>query len=679
MSAHGNAARAGQRSGRAETTGPRLVFLALLVAILLVVLLGRLWFLQVMAADRYVNLAEGNSVRTITTQAPRGNVYDRSGELLVGNRYALVVSVQPREMGKRTDEILGELARLLDVEVKEIRQRVEESRVSALRPKPVAVDVPEDIAFYLHENRGNRFPGVYVETLPRRTHPQGDVASHVLGYVGEVTGEELDQPEFRGYRPGDLVGRAGVERSYESVLRGEEGVRRLEVNASNEVVGTLEETLPTPGSDVRLTLDAEAQKLAEDALSEGIERARRTRDREQGEHRGGTFEAPAGAVVVLDPDNGAVVAMASYPDYDPAAFVGGISSEEWKALSDPEGAFPLINRAVAATYPPGSVFKIVSAAAALQHGFMNPGDRLDCPARWEWEGQVFHNWKLTDSGQMGLATALTESCDTVFYELAREMWKQEQSSGAKHEFLTEQAQAWGFDQKTGIDLPNERSGVVPGREWRREYWKEHRDTYCAKARRLEEGSHAQQVNKELCERGDRWRGGDAVNLSIGQGDLQSTPLQVANSFAALANGGTLYRPHVAKEIVHRDGTVEEVEPEVLGEVPLSDEQLDYIETGLRGVTDPERDGTAGGVFAGFPVTIAGKTGTAEMPPKQPFAWFVGYNPDADEGSDYVVAAMLEEGGGGSQTAAPIVRRVFEGLYGLESLVEQPLGPGPETE
>lgn len=663
----------------ADRTRLRLAFLGLLILALLLVLFARLWFLQVMAGDRYAQLAEGNAVRTISVEAPRGKVVSQDGQTLVGNRYALVVSVQPRQMGDRVDEVLGELAEVLNVPVSDIEQRVEESRVSPLRPKPVAVDVPEEIAYYLHENSGDRFPGVHVETLPRRTYPEGSLASHVLGYVGEVTAEELDSPGFSEYRPGDLVGRAGVERSYESVLRGQEGIRRLEVNAEGDVVGTLEERLPTPGSDVRLTIDTQVQRLAEDALKEGIERARRTRDTDSGEHRGGTFDAPAGAVVVLEPDTGEVLAMASYPEYDPSAFVGGVSTDYWEDLSDPEGAFPLINRAVSASYPPGSVFKLVSAAAALEHDYMEPGDRLPCPARWEWKQQTFTNWKLTDSGQMGLATALTESCDTVFYELAQRMWEAEQAGGADQEFVTEQAKEWGFGQETGIDLPNEREGVVPGREWRRAYWKEHRETYCTKARRLEEGTHAQAVNADLCESGDRWRGGDAVNLSIGQGDLQSTPLQVANSFAALANGGTLYRPHVIDTVRDPDGTTKEFEPEKVGEVALSADQLGYLHNGLRGVTDPERDGTAGDVFAGMPVEIAGKTGTAELPPKQPFAWFVGYDGAPSGDSEYVVTAMLEEGGGGSQTAAPIVRRVFEGLYSFDNLVEQPLGPGPETD
>ncbi|HVM14378.1 MAG TPA: penicillin-binding protein 2 [Egibacteraceae bacterium] len=659
----------------AESTRLRLTFLAFLVVSLFVLLFARLWFLQVMAGERYADMAEGNAVRTIATEAPRGKVLDRNGEVLVRNRYAMVVSVQPEEMGERADEIIAELAELLGMSAQEIEDRVESSRVSALRPKPIAIDVAPEIAFFIHENGGHRFPGVYAETLPRREYPHGHLASHIVGYLGEISAEELTSERYAGYRAGDLIGWAGVERSYEQQLRGEEGLRQLEVNAENQVVRTIRETLPKPGADLQLTLDVHAQQIAEDALARGIEVARRTRDGGRGPLRGGTFRAPAGAVVVLDPANGEVLALASNPAFDPGRFVGGVDTEYWDYLQNPDHHFPLINRALQSSYPPGSVYKIVSAAAALEGGFMNTVEEMECPGSWMWGQQRFNNWKRSHSGQLTMERALAESCDTVFYELARRMWEQEQATGAQHEVLPEMSAAFGLGALTGIDLPVEGPGAVPGRAWRQAYWEDNRDVYCTKARQLEPDSYAQAVNADLCEHGARWRGGDAVNLSIGQGDLQTTPLQVANAFAAVANRGTLYRPHVGKEIVHRDGTVETVEPEVLGTLPVSRAHLDYIEGGLLGVTAP--GGTASSVFGSFPLQIAGKTGTAELKPKQPFAWFAGYNPHPVDGEQYVVVAMLEEGGGGSQTAAPIVRRVFEGL--LPSVGESPVQLGEETD
>lgn len=660
-------------AARAESTQLRLTFLGLLVISLFVLLFARLWFLQVMAGERYVELAETNAVRTVSIEAPRGRILDRDGEPIVQNRYAKVVSVQPAEMGDREEEVLADVADLLDLPVDEVTERIERSRVSPLRPRPIAVDVPDEVVFYIHENGADRFPGVYAETLPFRDYPHGETAAHVVGYVGEISEAELAQAEYEDYRQGEMVGWAGLERIYQSELRGREGMRRLEVDARGRVVRNLEETLPVPGADLRTTLDLDAQQLTEEALADGIAMARTIRDERTDEHRGETFAAPAGAAVVQDPDNGEVLAMASFPSFDPDVFVGGVSNDDWARLQDPDGDFPLINRVIQSAYPPGSVFKVVSAAAALEDGYMSQSSTLPCPPSWEWNRAVFRNWRTTHSGDLNLSDALVESCDTVFYEIARRMWTDEQEEGDDpRERLTEQSFAWGFGVVTGIDLPSERPGVIPGRGWRREFWETHRDVYCTKAAQLEEGTHAQEVNADLCEDGHRWRGGDAVNMVIGQGDVQTTPLQVNNAFAALANGGTLYRPRLGKEILHRNGLNEETAPEVIGELPVSEEHLAYIEDGLLGVT--ASGGTAAATFADFPVPVAGKTGTAEMKPKQPFAWFSGYAPADDP--EYVVTAMVEEGGGGSQTAAPIVRRVLEGLL---DVAETEIDPGQETD
>jgi penicillin-binding protein 2 len=645
----------------AESTGLRLTFLTLLVVSLFVLLFARLWFLQVMAGERYADLAVGNAVRTITVEAPRGKILDRDGDPIVRNRHAKVVSVQPAEMGEDRDAILADLAELLGLSPDEVAERVERSRVSPFRPKPIAVDVPDDIVFYIHENRSTRFPGVYAETLPLRVYEQGSTAAHIVGYLGEISAEELESEEYEGYRAGELIGWAGLERVYEEVLRGEEGQRQLEVNARGQVLRDLREVPPTPGSDLVLTLDLDAQQLAEEALADGLEVARRTRDEGgSGPLRGGTFRAPAGAVVVLDAATSAVVAMASYPTFEPDRFVGGISQADWTQLQDPDNHYPLINRAIQSAYPPGSVYKIIPAAAALEEGYMSPGSTLPCPGSWEWAGSRYNNWRRVNSGPMDVAQSLVQSCDTVYYELAKRMWEHEQATGAEREILTEYSEAFGLGRRQGIDLPAERAGVVPSRAWKREFWENARDTYCSKAKTLPAG-YARDVNADLCEVGFRWRGGDAVNMSIGQGEVLTTPLQVANSFAAVANGGTLHRPRVVKEIVHRDGTVEQLPTEELGTLPVSAQTMAVLRKGLEGVT--EARGTAGSVFGSFPLKVAGKTGTAELKPKQPFAWFAGYAPADDP--EYVVVAMLEEGGGGSQTAAPIVKRVFEGLFDLQ--------------
>ena len=362
--------------------------------------------------------------------------------------------------------------------------------------------------------------------------------------------------------------------------------------------------------------------------------------------------------------------MASYPTFAPSAFVGGISQPEWGYLQNRENHYPLINRVIGSAYPPGSVFKIVSAAAALHYGFAEAEAPLPCPASYEWNESVYDNWRTTDSGHLTLAHALEQSCDTVFYFLARQIFNREiQEHGARAdpsvytEYLGEMARAFNFDDALGIDLPGEIGGVIPGRQWRNDYWLNARETYCTNAQTAAPGSYSAALFDDLCRFGNLWRGGDLVNMSIGQGDVQTTPLQVAASFAAIANDGVIMRPHVVRAVLDDSGSMETVEPEVVGRLPLSPEDLGVIQEGLRLVTGPE--GTAGRVFATFPVPIAGKTGTAENLPKQPYAWFAGYNIVPAEGRRYVVVAMLEEGGGGSQHAAPIVRRIFEGLLGLQ--------------
>ncbi len=644
-----------------ESTRLRLTFLTLLVVSLFVLLFSRLWFLQIMAGERFAELAEGNAVRTVSIEAPRGNILDRDGRVLVTNKYVYVVSVQVSEMGPRKDRVLSNLAELLDTTKAELEQAIATSTVSPVRPKPVATNVPEELVFYLWENQSTKYPGVYAELLPRRQYPHGQLAAHVLGYLGEISAEELATERYADYRQGDQVGWSGVEKSHEEQLRGVEGARNYEVNASGEVLRQIDEILPTPGNDLRLTIDLELQRMAEKALLNGLQRARATADSEA-RSKSGNFEAPAGAVVLLDPDNGAVRAMASWPSFAPERFVGGVSQRYYQSLLNERNDFPLLNRAIQSSYPPGSVFKIVTAAAALRNGFMGLEEELPCPGSWDWNGTVYNNWNPGDSGFMDIRASLVNSCDTVYYELARRMWTKEQETGAKVEYLPAEARRWGFGSELGIDLPSEVSGVVPGRAWRREYWQNAREGYCAQAK-VSTDAYAKQLYTELCSpEGAKWRGGDEVNLSIGQGDMQTTPLQIVSAFGAVANGGTIYRPRVASATISQDGLARRFEPGVVSRIGLADERLAAIREGLIGVT--ASGGTAGGVFGDFAVPVAGKTGTAEMKPKQPFAWFSAFAPVEDP--EYVAVAVVEEGGGGSQTAAPIVKELFSGIFGVDA-------------
>ena len=633
-------------------------------------LFARLWFVQVMAGERYATLAEGNAVRALSITAPRGRILDRNGTPIVKNRFAMVVSVQPNEMGERKDEVLADIADLLQMSLQDVQDKIESSRVSPFRPKPIAVDVPVEVALYIHENSSTRFPGVYAETLPVRQYPHGKTAAHIVGYLGEISEDELLLEQYAGYQPGDLIGWSGLERTYEKELHGKEGLRRYEVNARGEILRELDDRPPVPGADLVTTLDLKAQKLVEQSLEEGIKRARTVRDPEG--RADGYYKAPAGAAVVMDPDDGSIIAMASYPTFDPAKFVGGVSQDYWNKLQNPRNHFPLINRPAQSSYPPGSVFKIVSAAAALEEGYITPSTLTPCPGEWYWGPQRFRNWNSADSGSMAIDTALEQSCDTVFYEIARRMWTDEQQEGGNiRERLASHAVEWGFGEATGLDLPSERNGVIPGRKWKQEFWENNRDSYCSQAKLADNGSYAEALFSDLCERGNVWRGGDAVNMSIGQGDVQTTPLQVANTFAAVANRGTLWRPHVGRGLIRPGQNEAPIKVEKIRKLSTSKEHLDVIHEGLRKVA---AQGTASATFGSFPIPIAGKTGTAEFRPKQPFAWFGSYAPANNP--KYVVLAMIEEGGGGSLNAAPIVRRIYEGLFKLD---KTDITPGVATD
>ena len=676
----------------ADSTALRLTFLSLLVVSLFVLLFARMWYLQIMAGDQYQVEATGNAVRTVVLDAPRGNITDRHGEPIVRNRYAGVISVVPDEMGDRRDEVLAELADMLNMTVEEIEQREHRATAGPFRPRPILIDVPDNVLSYIHEYSSTEFPGVYAETMPLREYPNGRAGAHLLGYVSEIWSEELDEERYADYRAGNMVGRGGIEEVYESELRGVDGHRRLEVDAVGNVLRELDEELPQPGSDVRLSLDLEIQQMVEEALAEGIQVARGTADTGDGEGRGGNYRAVGGSAIVTAP-NGEVLAMASYPDFDPEAFTGGVSVSDYDYLTSEEAHYPLLNRAVQSTLPPGSIFKVVTAAAALEGGFVSTGDAVDCPAQWTWdenEGQqVYPNWDTgQDHGHIPVTEALARSCNTVFFDLARRMYNAEvnalnamtDESPPPMEVLEELPEAiqemsrdFGLGEPTGVDLTSDRSGVVPGREWRRAFWENTRESTCTQAEATDPGQHHDTL-MDLCQYGYIWRGGDAVNMAIGQGDLQTTPLQMANVFTALANGGTVYEPRVASEIVSADGESTPIQPEINRELPVSAATLDFIEQGLIQTNHTDM-GTASEAFNDMPVSIAGKTGTAEYRPRQPIAWYSGYGPA--EQPDYIVTVMIEEGGGGGLIAAPVANRIFEGLF--DNVEETQITPGEETD
>jgi penicillin-binding protein 2 len=622
-----------------EELKPRFAALAGVVLLALGALTVRLWTMQVLAGDTYAALARNNRIREISLEAPRGRILDRNGKLLVTNRPTLAVALDPADerirslivraqsASKSDDptrgeirETLGPLAEMLGMDVQDVFDKIVDARVEALRPRVVAVDVPLDVVAKLSE-QSQRYPGVRVEQIAVREYPFGSVGAHVLGYTGEISEDELKRSDpTAGYELGDVVGKAGVEAQYEGVLQGDKGRRLIEVNASGKPIRIVSEEAPVAGRDVRLTIDIEVQRLAEEQLANAIAEA----------HRQGFTKAKAGALVVLDVKTGEVLAMASAPTYDPAVFLGGISQAEWKALTDKASEYPLNNRAVMGAYPPASTFKAVTGLAGLESGVTYSGKTYVCHGKWTEMGEQWPKWcwKRTGHGTVTFEGGIEESCDTVFYEIGYEFYKR------KKEELQAFARSFGLGSKLGIDLPGELRGRVPDAAWKKEY------------------------NRDYPE-WQTWLPGDTVNMAIGQGDMLVTPLQMAAVYAGIANGGTVMRPHVLKDVLDADGAVaRSYRPEAAARVPVAPAHLAVMQRALVRVTE---SGTAAGAFRGFGVTVAGKTGTAQVAGKDDFAWFCAYAPA--EAPRYAVAVVVEQGGHGGSVAAPAARNVLAKLLG----------------
>lgn len=644
--------------GAEERVRFRVTVLGLVVVSLMSVLLSRLWFLQVLVGEEFAQAAERNYVRIVAVEAPRGRILDRNGRVLVRNRPSLAVGIRRDDFPERGPErrrLVGEIARLLEMTPAAVERRLRDVRVSPYKPVVIADDVPRETIFRLRE-RPERFPGIETFPLPVREYPSATLAAHVLGYVGETNEAELESLRARGYRLGDSIGKTGVERTYERWLRGRPGLDKLEVDATGRVLRSLGSQEALPGADLTLTLDAEVQEVAEEALALGIKRARSTRFRETGE----PFEAPAGGVVVLDARTGEVVAMASAPTFDPRRFVGGVDADYFRSLNAPESNFPFLNRAMQAPYPPGSTIKPVTSLAALASGAGAIGSRYPCTSEFEFGDRVFRNWRPR-TASITIGGALVESCDTVFYRFAVQWWlaerRAERAGRPVNEVFAKWLRTFGLGAPTGIDLPQEAEGVVPDRAKRREDWERNRTRWCNRWERERTITW-----EDLCLRGWLWRGGDAVNTSIGQGEIEATPLQMAALYAAVANGGTRVVPHVVKRIEPLEGRGRTLAPKPRGTVKAAESHLRYVRGAL---ADVPTAGTARFPFRGWPfsrVSVAAKTGSAEIAGKQPFSWFAAYAPASNP--RYVVVSVVEQAGSGSQVSGPVVRRIMDKLFGF---------------
>ena len=647
--------------GGIDRTRLRLAILAIVVVAAFVALFSRLWFLQVLAAPTYRDLAQENRVRLVHSEPARGRILDRNGRTLVRNRFSLSITIDRQVVEPETrleERVLRRLSRLLDEPVKVLNERLNDARVSPYKPVAVAFDVDEAHSTYIAEN-GEDFPGVDSEVLPVRYYPHGDLAAHILGYVGEISPEELASPHFqderRSYIAGDLVGKDGLEYAYDRHLRGRPQVERKIVNSSNAVVGTQIQQREAPGHDLVTSLDIDIQKVTERALLAGIKAA-----------RGADYNAPAGAAVVLDPNTGGVVAMASFPEYDPSMLADGITTREYASLGgetldgDDDA---LLNRATQAQRKPGSTFKPITAGAALASGVADPFTRLECPGAKVYGGITFHNWTSSYRGFIGFPESLEHSCNTFYYQLG---WSMEQRFGPLFGDGSERFQRYartaGLGKETGIDLRYETEGLVPDEEWCKQRYEDTKDDPFP-----------------TCRFG--WLPGYTVNMSIGQGDLLVTPLQMAVTYGAIANRGTVVTPRLgwALAVPAADGGIEttrKFRSRPAAKLPLDDAEISVLREGLARVVSGG-SGTARGTFAGFPLSrfpVSGKTGTAQLSSTNTGlndAWFVSYAPSASP--DYVIAVYVEEAGHGGTSAAPIARQIWEGIFGIDRSTSVRLG------
>ncbi len=658
----------------------RLVVIQALVFSLFATLFARLYYLQVVTGDEYHAQAADQSVREVVVQPQRGLIVDAQGRPLVANRASWVVSIDRTVLGKLSQRQQHVLLDRVGDATRQSRARIRRKLVtcgedgsvpgvcwngSPYQPVPIANDVPQRTALRILEQPED-YPGVLAEQQSVRAYPRpfGINLAHVLGYLSPITEDEYDQAREDGDRSvngASAVGRAGVEKQYDQWLRGMPGHRRVAVDSMGRVLGEETEIAGQPGDTLVTSIDAKVQSVVEKQLAKTIRTARQTHD----EVTGRNYVADAGAVVVMEVDTGRIVAMASQPTYDPEVWVGGISKKQLSRLYSEAAGTPLLGRATQGQFAPGSTWKPFMTAGAMTHGF-GPETRLDCSSGFQVGNRVFKNYESGAYGSIGFDRALEVSCNTFFYRVGYHFWQKFGSDvddvNAKDP-LVEEAMTFGFGGETGIDIPGEASGRIADRRWKRQYWKQMKDYYCGIASKPQDADTSDFVyrfSREFCIEGYAYRAGDAVNFAIGQGDTIVTPLQLARAYAALANGGKLYAPRIAKAIVSPDGTVlKRFRPRKVGNVGVPESVLRYIDTALQGVS---MRGTMSWRLIDFPldeVKIRSKTGSAEVYGKQSTSWVASYT------DDYAVVMMVSQGGTGSGTSGPAVRAIYEALYGVD--------------
>jgi penicillin-binding protein 2 len=636
-----------------DSSRVRISIIGVVIVALFSALLARLWFLQV-GPDQSAALPPATqSTRTIQTDSPRGRILDRTGKYVLAEDQVSWALTLDRNLSKSThNRVMGQLSELLGVPLKSLQASFDSVQQSPLKPAIVAYGVPLDKRLAISE-RQEDFPGVGVTRTWIRTYPAAaelhdpTLAAQLLGYVGEIGPDELKKLKSKGYEGGDVVGKDGIEAAYESVLHGRPEQETVEIDPTGKQVGDPIKVVPgMAGDDVYLTIDAPIQVAAERALEQGILMARTQKDKTVTDHYA-LDQAPAGAVVVIDATDGSVVAMASSPSFPPSAWAQGVSQQTFQVLNSPAAHDPLLNRVTQGQYAPGSAFKLVTSVAATRYNIRGAYEPYVDNGGITVSGERFSNDGNQSYGSVGLQQALTVSSDAYFYSEGNDFWIRYQGGDKTTGLGIQQvAREFGFGQPTGIEIPDA-AGRIPDPTWKKNfatsYYKSQAD---------------QQANSI-------WYPGDNIHLAVGQGDVLVTPLQLADAYAAFANGGTLWTPHLGMKIIDPSTrrAVRYIQAKKRGVVLIPETVRAPMRAGFDGVVSSINPaGTAELAFQGLPVPVSGKTGTAQVFGKAPTSVFASYFPS--NAPRYVAVAMVEQAGYGADIAAPIVRQIVEAMNGL---------------
>jgi penicillin-binding protein 2 len=655
-----------------------LIVIQIFIVSLMVALLGRLFYLQVAAAPRYKDAALSIQSRDVVTPATRGLIVDSSGVPLALNKVGVAITVDRTKIDKQDDKgeaVLKSLAQLLGLNYADIYQRtrlcgeLEKGKRagcwtgSRFQPIPITKDADPNLALQIVE-RSDRFPGIGAEPIAIRSYPSivGVNAAHLLGYIGPLTDGDLAGDNGRSYFRSESIGKAGLEIQYDEFLRGTPGIKTVIVDRKEAVTSTGKVTFPIGGNHLVTSIDVRLQAASERALADAVARS-----------RANGFRADGGAAVVMDIVTGRVLALASYPTYDPNAYELGLTVKQARDLYSEEAGVPALSRALQGLFAPASTFKAVSLVAAANAGY-DLNAIYDCPGEYQVGTRAFQNFESKAQGRLSMKKAIAISCDTIWYKIAFAEWLKDGGLKPKanpNDYFFKAAEGFQVGQKTGIDLPSESSGRLANREWRNSWYDQNKDFYCnykERASKAQQTAFLIELARENCLDGDKIRAGDAVNFSIGQGDTVITPLKLAQMYAAIGNGGTIWKPTIGKAIVSTDGAVlQAIEPEKLGTLPATKATIKFLKESLREVVTA---GTGTGAFTGFPFAISGKTGTAQVfgrnangSLKSDTSWFASYGPT--DKPRFAVVMMVSQGGFGASSSGVGVRKIYETLFGVK--------------